>query len=762
MRNRKKLLTFLSIAVILVALFGFSGCSEEHTHSFSDWESFVEPTCTAFGVQKRSCACSHTEYKSIAALQHTLVVDAAIDATCTSTGKTEGSHCDICKAILVAQTEIVPVPHSFSDWESVVEPSCTSFGVQKRTCKCSYTEYKTTTALQHTPVTDAAIDATCTTDGKTEGSHCSTCGAILTVQNTVGALGHRCDNVTVLAEATCNTEGYKRFSCSNDGCSYYYDESYSQKELSAPEIMKSAMGYVGCLKTYSADDVLVKDSTAFVISADGKILTTYAALNDAYRATFTLGEETYDIVEVLAYDAKINIAVLKIDATDLTCATICEFAPVTAETVYSIGNALGLSLAINGGIVSNANFNSGDTIYIQHDAILMSGYGGGPLLNRFGEVIGVNFGFYEDAHFRLAVPITQLSALNYDNPISMEEMFNLTCTAKERLSKRIMELATGANSGSYYLEHTSSKFAFALGYNESSNCIFVAGEIILENGCRVRIYIPLEKIKDENYQYEAIYTDGTYSCEITGCFDPATYGDPNVAGSSKLTYDTFHGRYWSEQVVMDACSYGAYEALRWLSYCLDAYFFDISLKDTFGFTTLSYEYDNTALEKLNHFVEANGTFNSETGEYLYSTSQNLTGATIMYGIHYRPASEGTASETVVTIYCTSDAGEVYSVSITLNSKETGNLIELFSGFWNETDNLEVLNEAWGYIDVNSFTDTSEIACYVFEGNEEYEDLFLDSYSSLIPYLLGWADSVMSEVEAGLSIRDLGFLFYFLP
>ena len=64
-----------------------------------------------------------------------------------------------------------------------------------------------------------------------------------------------------------------------------------------------------------------------------------------------------------------------------------------------------------------------------------------------------------------------------------------------------------------------------------------------------------------------------------------------------LTYETFLGRYWDEQNVMEACSYGVHETLRWLSYCLDTYFFNISLKDTFGFAALSYEQDDTALEQ---------------------------------------------------------------------------------------------------------------------------------------------------------------------
>ena len=128
MRNKKTLLALLSIAVVFIALLGLSGCSEQHSHSFSAWETVVEPTCTAFGVQKRSCECGYTEHKSLDTLSHTPVADTAVVPTCTTAGKTEGSHCDVCKAVLVAQTEIAPVPHTFSAWETVVEPTCTAFG----------------------------------------------------------------------------------------------------------------------------------------------------------------------------------------------------------------------------------------------------------------------------------------------------------------------------------------------------------------------------------------------------------------------------------------------------------------------------------------------------------------------------------------------------------------------------------------------------------------------------------------------------------
>jgi hypothetical protein len=49
---------------------------------------------------------------------------------------------------------------------------------------------ETVAALGHTEVVDAAVAATCTTEGKTEGKHCSVCNEVLVAQETVAALGH--------------------------------------------------------------------------------------------------------------------------------------------------------------------------------------------------------------------------------------------------------------------------------------------------------------------------------------------------------------------------------------------------------------------------------------------------------------------------------------------------------------------------------------------------------------------------------------------
>lgn len=120
--NIKKLTpTLLFIVCVLAAVLGFTACKEEeHVHTFSEWETMAEATCFSHGMQKRSCECGHVEYGTTQTLEHTPVVDAAIDATCTSHGMTEGSHCSVCNAIIVPQTQTEKLEHTYSEWKTYI------------------------------------------------------------------------------------------------------------------------------------------------------------------------------------------------------------------------------------------------------------------------------------------------------------------------------------------------------------------------------------------------------------------------------------------------------------------------------------------------------------------------------------------------------------------------------------------------------------------------------------------------------------------
>ena len=195
-----------------------------------------EATCTKDGIQTFECSrCNAVETKNVLAKGHTIVIDSAVDPTCTEEGKTEGSHCSVCGKVIKEQNELQAKGHTFGEWEEIISPTCNDQGIKKRECSVcsfsetfgidksehkwdtSYTVDKEATCIEdgsksihckicnisknsevipatgHTIVVDSAIEATCTSEGKTEGYHCSKCNEILVVQQTIAVKEHNTD-----------------------------------------------------------------------------------------------------------------------------------------------------------------------------------------------------------------------------------------------------------------------------------------------------------------------------------------------------------------------------------------------------------------------------------------------------------------------------------------------------------------------------------------------------------------------------------------
>ena len=174
-------------------------------------------TCTEAGSKSIHCArCdAHKEDVVIEAAGHTPVDDAAVAPSCTEPGKTAGSHCSVCNAVLTAQETVPAAGHTPVD-DAAVAPTCTESGKTAGShcsvCNTVLTAQDTVPAAGHTPVDDAAVAPTCTEPGKTAGSHCSVCNTVLTAQETVPALNH--DYVLEEKAPTCTEAGYKKSVCS--------------------------------------------------------------------------------------------------------------------------------------------------------------------------------------------------------------------------------------------------------------------------------------------------------------------------------------------------------------------------------------------------------------------------------------------------------------------------------------------------------------------------------------------------------------------
>lgn len=159
------------------------------SHICNAWTITKKATCIAKGEKTGNCIkCgeSLTQIISEDPNNHEkTVVDPAVAATCGTAGKTEGSHCEACNKVITAQTEIPATgKHTWDAGEVTKAATCTAAGVKTYKCTVCKTVIKTESipATGHKPVIDPAVAATCTSKGKTEGSHCEVCKAVITPQ----------------------------------------------------------------------------------------------------------------------------------------------------------------------------------------------------------------------------------------------------------------------------------------------------------------------------------------------------------------------------------------------------------------------------------------------------------------------------------------------------------------------------------------------------------------------------------------------------
>ena len=186
-------------------------------------DNAIAATCTTEGKTEGShCTVCKTVIKAqttIPAKGHTEVKDESVEATCSSIGKTSGSHCSVCNVVIVEQLDIPAKGHTYSDWIIDKDATCTEAGSKHKECTECEVVLKTEviSATGHTCVKDNAITETCTTSGKTEGSHCSVCNTVIVAQQTVPAKGHTSSDWIVDNAATVSAPGSKHKECTECG-----------------------------------------------------------------------------------------------------------------------------------------------------------------------------------------------------------------------------------------------------------------------------------------------------------------------------------------------------------------------------------------------------------------------------------------------------------------------------------------------------------------------------------------------------------------
>ena len=349
-------------------------------HAWNEGVETKAPTCTEDGVTTYTCsACESTNAVTVKALGHTEVIDAAVEATCTATGLTEGSHCSVCNEILVAREEVDALGHNLTQYAAQAA-TCTEIGWNAYvTCsRCDYTTYEKLEALGHDIVIDEAVDPTCTETGLTEGSHCSVCSAVLVAQEDVEALGH----AEVIDEAvapTCTETGLTEgkhcsvcgeilipqevvaaldhaydnacdTTCNNNGCDHTREPSHNYVWIIDLEATISSTGLkheecTVCHATRNENTVIDKDSHQ--CQWDEGVVTIAPTCTTPGEKTYTCtvancGATKTEAVEALGHTVVIDEAVAPTcTATGLTegshC-SVCSEVLVAQEEVSALGH----------------------------------------------------------------------------------------------------------------------------------------------------------------------------------------------------------------------------------------------------------------------------------------------------------------------------------------------------------------------------------------------------------------------------------------
>ncbi len=228
-------------------------------HNFTEWTITKESTCTEVGEKTRACKiCDFTEKVVLDKKEHSLITS-SFDSTCSTHGKIFYT-CTICHNQI--KTEELPLDsnnHSGPFIDSTIDPTCISEGKEDIICKgcnkvistrilpkvahnysntftidknatCSKTgtkskhcitpgctaksEITTIPMTAHTKISaNNKVVTTCTTSGKESDVICSVCKKIIFTGKAIPALGHSYDSGRIIKDATCTTDGTKKYTC---------------------------------------------------------------------------------------------------------------------------------------------------------------------------------------------------------------------------------------------------------------------------------------------------------------------------------------------------------------------------------------------------------------------------------------------------------------------------------------------------------------------------------------------------------------------
>lgn len=157
-----------------------------------------------------------------------------------------------------------------------------------------------------------------------------------------------------------------------------------------------------------------------IVRSNGIIVTNYHVIADAVSARVQLHNgDIYDSVELAETDERKDLALLKIKATDMPTVMLASFDTVrVGSTLYALGSPRGLAGSLSQGVVSSirpiSDLDSSLSGFrvIQFTAPVSPGSSGGPLVDEFGELVGVvSSSLTGSQNINLGIPVKYINDL---------------------------------------------------------------------------------------------------------------------------------------------------------------------------------------------------------------------------------------------------------------------------------------------------------------------------------------------------------------
>lgn len=198
-------------------------------------------------------------------------------------------------------------------------------------------------------------------------------------------------------------------------------------ELNAEQVYAKCASAVFTIYAGASDGESYSQGSGFFIDASGTAVTNYHVIENKVDGLAYLSstDEKFEILGVYDYDKTSDWAVIKVDCKGNDFLKVGDPSTiVSGATVFAIGSPKGLTDTITQGIISNPSRVVDGVSYIQMDAAITHGNSGGALINKYGEVIGINSAVLEHGMLGLnfALPVSKVMKYSSEKLYTMREV----------------------------------------------------------------------------------------------------------------------------------------------------------------------------------------------------------------------------------------------------------------------------------------------------------------------------------------------------